>query len=67
MECEQTYLDNCRIEFAALDKLFIRQLGVLILVHVLEDLVHPLKHSRRLSGQLTPIHQLWQNGTWTGI
>lgn len=52
-----THLDNCRIEFAALDKLFIRQLGVFIFVHVLEDLVHSLKQPqpRQMS-----LYRLWQ-------
>jgi hypothetical protein len=59
-----THLDNCRIEFAALDKLFIRQLGVLIFVHVLEDLVHSL-NSRGVSRQIHNLSAV-ATGIWTG-
>lgn len=42
---ERTYLGDCRILLAAVDKLCIRQLLVAILVHSFEDVVYSL-HSR---------------------
>ena len=38
----QTHLHDRRVAFAALDELVIRQLSVLVPVHVAEDFVHPL-------------------------
>jgi hypothetical protein len=37
-----TYLNDGRVLFAALDKLVIREFGVVVAIHVLEDLVDSL-------------------------
>jgi hypothetical protein len=62
-------LDDCRIELAALDKLVIGQLGVLVLVHVLEDLVHSLDD--RLPPRVSRISRLRQrkgpDRTFSGV
>jgi hypothetical protein len=45
-----THLDYRRILLTALDELIVRELGILVPVHVLEDLVHPLPRQCVLFG-----------------
>lgn len=42
-----SYLNNRRVLLAALDELIIRQPGVLVPVHILEDLVYALNEQMR--------------------